>query len=70
VRIVTYVAPQVAVSWGVTIPWFCGSNWERMECSGPGDYIRLDWDPDSRDINVRCYGMCGDGSSPEDCYAY
>ncbi len=68
-----WVTPSYA--WNGAFAWHCGtwssSDHDYSECDGPtADKVRIYWDPESREIHMRCYEKCGDGSHPDDCAPY
>ena len=58
-----------------TFDWVCGNQLvngtDHSECNNaPANYVRFFWDFNSRNIDVRCFKICGDGSSAADCIPY
>lgn len=50
--------------------WKCGSNLEHSECSNSpngADHIRVYWEMNTRNIQVKCFERCGDGTASSDC---
>lgn len=69
---VTYVKPynNKNDTAGGRFSWKCSSSLEHSECSNSpsgADFIRVYWSLDSRNISIRCFELCGDGSSAMDC---
>jgi hypothetical protein len=63
-----YADPNDA--FGGRFDWKCGTNLEHSECSdspGGADWIRVYWESNTRNIQIKCFEKCGDGSSEADC---
>ncbi|MBC8069671.1 MAG: hypothetical protein IAG13_15145 [Deltaproteobacteria bacterium] len=57
--------------YGGDFDWKCGSNLEHSSCSDSpngADHIRVYWSKTGRNIAIKCFEKCGDGSSQSDCY--
>jgi hypothetical protein len=55
-----------------TFAWHCGNplvnGTDYSECNeAPADYVRVRWRTNGNDIDMRCYNICGDGSSAANC---
>ena len=57
--------------YGGDFDWKCGSSLEHSSCADSpngADYIRVAWSSTGRNIDIKCFERCGDGSSQSDCY--
>jgi hypothetical protein len=57
-------------AFGGRFDWKCGSSLEHSECSDSpngADYIRVAWSRTGRNIAIKCFERCGDGSAEGDC---
>lgn len=55
---------------GGRFDWKCGNNLEHSECSDSpngADHIRVYWESNTRNIQIKCFERCGDGTSQSDC---